>query len=102
MKKALATAKYSDASMGQYSEKAAKDEEKQTHGFNKRKRYESNLGDLKREKEKQLKLFEQLTSKMMDLDKNSGGEYVQENSSYTAWPANGPSSGERAQIFVLT
>jgi len=44
VKKALATAKYSDASMGQFSERAVVDEERQTRGFSKRKKYESNLG----------------------------------------------------------
>jgi len=62
VKKALATAKYSDASMGQFSERAAVDEERQTRGFNKRRKYESNLGSLKNEKDKQLKLFEQMGS----------------------------------------
>jgi len=62
MKKALAAAKSSDASMGQYSEKASKDEEKQTYGVNKRKKYEPNLGNLKREKEKQLKIYEQFSA----------------------------------------
>jgi len=62
MKKALATAKYSDASMGQFSERAAPDEDRQTRGFSKRKKYESNLGNLKTEKAKQLKIYEQLTA----------------------------------------
>jgi len=57
MKKTLAVAKISDSSMGQYSEKASKNEEKEIHGFNKRKKYEPNLGNLNREKEKQLKIF---------------------------------------------
>lgn len=60
MKKALATAKYSDASMGQFSERAAPDEERQTRGFSKKRKFESNLGSLKSEKEKQLKLFDQM------------------------------------------
>jgi hypothetical protein len=60
VKKALATAKYSDASMGQYSERAVANEEQQTRGFNKRRKFESNLGNLTNEKTKQLKLFEQL------------------------------------------
>jgi hypothetical protein len=62
MKKALATAKYSDASMGQFSERIAADEERQTRGFNKKRKYESNLGSLKNEKNKQLKIFEQMGS----------------------------------------
>ncbi|UJR30429.1 hypothetical protein I4U23_017963 [Adineta vaga] len=62
VKKALATAKYSDASMGQFSERAAPDEERQTRGFSKKRKYESNLGSLKNEKNKQLKLFEQMNS----------------------------------------
>jgi len=63
VKKALATAKYSDASMGQFSERiAVVDEERQTRGFNKRRKYESNLGSLKNEKDKQLKIFEQMGS----------------------------------------
>jgi len=63
VKKALATAKYSDASMGQFSERiAAVDEDRQTRGFNKRRKYESNLGSLKSEKDKQLKIFEQMGS----------------------------------------
>jgi regulator of ribosome biosynthesis len=60
VKKALASAKYSDASMGKFSERAVADEERQTRGFNKRRKYESNLGSLKNEKEKQLKIFEQM------------------------------------------
>ena len=62
MKKALATAKYSDASMGQFSERAAPDEDRQTRGFSKKRKFESNLGSLKAEKDKQLKLFDQLSS----------------------------------------
>jgi hypothetical protein len=62
VKKALASAKYSDASMGKFSERAAVDEERQTRGFNKRRKYESNLGNLTTEKEKQLKIFEQMGS----------------------------------------
>ncbi|CAF1178903.1 unnamed protein product [Rotaria sordida] len=62
MKKALATAKYSDASMGQFSERATVDEERQTRGFSKRRKYESNLGSLKNEKNKQLKIFDQMNS----------------------------------------
>jgi len=62
VKKALATAKYSDASMGQFSERAAPDEERQTRGFSKKRKFESNLGSLKSEKEKQLKLFDQIGS----------------------------------------
>ncbi|CAF1363409.1 unnamed protein product [Adineta steineri] len=62
VKKALATAKYSDASMGQFSERAVANEEQQTRGFNKKRKYESNLGSLKNEKDKQLKIFEQLGS----------------------------------------
>lgn len=62
VKKALATAKYSDASMGQFSERAAPDEDRQTRGFSKKRKFESNLTDLKKEKEKHLKLFEQLNS----------------------------------------
>ncbi len=62
MKKALATAKYSDASMGQFSERAVVDEDRQTRGFSKRRKYESNLGSLKSEKDKQLKIFEQMGS----------------------------------------
>ncbi|CAF2512201.1 unnamed protein product [Rotaria sp. Silwood2] len=62
VKKALATAKYSDASMGQFSERAVVDEERQTRGFSKRRKYESNLGSLKNEKNKQLKIFEQMNS----------------------------------------
>jgi regulator of ribosome biosynthesis len=60
VKKALATAKYSDASMGQFSERIAANEDQQTRGFSKKRKYESNLGSLKSEKDKQLKLFEQL------------------------------------------
>ena len=60
MKKALATAKYSDASMGQFSERIAVDEDRQTRGFSKKRKYESNLGNLKTEKDKQLKIFEQM------------------------------------------
>ena len=60
MKKALATAKYSDASMGQFSERAVPDEDRQSRGFSKKRKFESNLGSLKSEKSKQLKLFEQL------------------------------------------
>ena len=62
VKKALASAKYSDASMGQFSERAAPDEERQTRGFRKKRKFESNLGSLKSEKDKQLKLFEQMNS----------------------------------------
>ncbi|CAF0894675.1 unnamed protein product [Adineta ricciae] len=62
VKKALATAKYSDASMGQFSEQAAPDEARQTRGFSKKRKFESNLGSLKSEKNKQLKLFEQMNS----------------------------------------
>ncbi len=62
MKKALASAKYSDASMGKFSERAVVDEERQTRGFSKRRKYESNLGSLKNETEKQLKIFEQMGS----------------------------------------
>ena len=62
VKKALATAKYSDASMGQFSERLAVDEDRQTRGFNKKRKYESNLGSLKSEKDKQLKIFDQLGS----------------------------------------
>lgn len=62
MKKALATAKYSDASMGQFSERAVADEERQTRGFSKKRKFESNLGNLKNEKNKQLKIFEQMNS----------------------------------------
>ncbi|CAF1373269.1 unnamed protein product [Rotaria magnacalcarata] len=62
VKKALATAKYSDASMGQFSERAAVNEEQQTRGFNKKRKYESNLGSLKSETSKQLKIFEQMNS----------------------------------------
>lgn len=63
VKKALATAKYSDASMGQFSERIATvDENKETRGFSKRRKYESNLGSLKNEKNKQLKIFEQMGS----------------------------------------
>ena len=62
MKKALASAKYSDASMGKFSERAVADEERQTRGFNKRRKFESNLGSLKNEKDKQLKIFEQMNS----------------------------------------
>jgi regulator of ribosome biosynthesis len=62
VKKALATAKYSDASMGQFSERAVVDEDRQTRGFSKRRKYESNLGSLKSEKDKQLKIFEQMGS----------------------------------------
>ncbi|CAF3137517.1 unnamed protein product [Rotaria socialis] len=62
VKKALATAKYSDASMGQFSERAAVNEEQQTRGFNKKRKYESNLGSLKSETNKQLKIFEQMNS----------------------------------------
>lgn len=62
MKKALATAKYSDASMGQFSERAAPDEDRQTRGFSKKRKFESNLGSLKSEKNKQLKIFEQMGS----------------------------------------
>jgi regulator of ribosome biosynthesis len=62
VKKALASAKYSDASMGKFSERAVVDEERQTRGFSKRRKYESNLGSLKNETEKQLKIFEQMGS----------------------------------------
>lgn len=62
MKKALATAKYSDASMGQFSERIAVDEDRQTRGFSKRRKFESNLGSLKNEKNKQLKIVEQMGS----------------------------------------
>ncbi len=46
--------------MGKFSERAVVDEERQTRGFNKRRKYESNLGSLKSETEKQLKIFEQM------------------------------------------
>jgi hypothetical protein len=42
-KKALATEKYSDASIGQFFEHAAVDEERQIREFNKRRKYELNF-----------------------------------------------------------
>jgi len=45
--------------MGQFSERIAANEDQQTRGFSKKRKYESNLGSLKSEKDKQLKLFEQ-------------------------------------------
>lgn len=62
VKKALATAKYSDASMGQFSERAAPDEDRHTRGFSKKRKFESNLGSLKSERDKQMKIFEQMNS----------------------------------------
>ena len=62
MKKALVSAKYSDASMGQFSERSVADDERQTRGFAKKRKFESNLGSLSNEKDKQLKIFEQMGS----------------------------------------
>lgn len=62
VKKALATAKQSDASMGQFSERAAPDEEKQIRGFSKKRKFESNLGNMNKEKSKQLKILEQMNT----------------------------------------
>ena len=48
--------------MGQFSERLTVDEERQTRGFSKRRKYESNLDNLKNEKTKQLKILEQMNS----------------------------------------
>jgi regulator of ribosome biosynthesis len=66
LKKQLHMAKTADASMSKFSEKL-KDEEKTTRGLGKKRKFESNW-DLGSEKEKQLKLFDKLTS---NKDKSS-------------------------------
>lgn len=60
LKKQLNMAKTADASMSKFSEKL-KDEEKTTRGLGKKRKFESNW-NLGSEKEKQLRLFDKLTS----------------------------------------
>ncbi len=66
IKRQLKVAKTADASMSKFSEKL-KDEDKTTRGLGKKRKFESNW-DLGTEKEKQLKLFDKLTS---NRDKSS-------------------------------
>ncbi|RNA08704.1 ribosome biogenesis regulatory -like protein [Brachionus plicatilis] len=61
LKKALNIAKRADASMSKFSRKL-ENEDKVTKGLGKKRKFESNYGDIKNEKDKQLKLFEKLTS----------------------------------------
>ena len=61
LKKALNIAKRADASMSKFSQKL-ENEEKVTKGLGRKRKFESNYGDMKNEKEKQLKIFDKLTS----------------------------------------
>lgn len=61
LKKALNIAKKADASMSKFSQRL-ENEEKVTKGLGKKRKFESNYGDMKNEKEKQLKIFDKLTS----------------------------------------
>lgn len=61
IKKALSIAKRSDASLSKFSQKLDK-EDKTTRGFGKKRKFESNYGDMKAEKDRQLKLFDKITS----------------------------------------
>jgi hypothetical protein len=56
-----------DASMSKFSQKL-KNSEKVTRGLGKKRKFESNSIDLKAEKDKQLKVFDKLTS---NRDKSS-------------------------------
>ncbi|CAF0924939.1 unnamed protein product [Brachionus calyciflorus] len=61
LKKALNMAKKADASMSKFSKKLD-NEDKVTKGLGKKRKFESNYGNLKSENEKHLKLFEKLTT----------------------------------------
>lgn len=67
LKKALNIAKRSDASLSKFSDKI-KNEDKATRGLGKKRKFESNFADNKGEKERQLKIFEKITS---NKDKSS-------------------------------
>ncbi len=80
-------AKTADASMSKFSQKL-ENEDKVTRGFAKKRKFESNYQSVQSEKEKQMKVFEKLTTNKdksskdkLNIDKATNKHIAAENNS---------------------
>lgn len=100
LKKQLHMAKTADASMSKFSQKL-KDEDKTTRGFGKKRKFESNW-NLGTEKEKQLRLFDKLSSnkeksskEKLNIDKAANKHIRDENNENSRANGGGKKGGKR-------